>query len=379
MYPTLIRKTESKPIRLFLQDGALDTWNPLFDNWYTQNRSMEESLSFAGYDVNHSWGLLGHEGSHANSIFPDVMRWLWRDYPKPIEAGVSGNSMQQAVLAKGETWNQVGGCPSAGALAAAPNGDIYYANKTTGDIFKIGDSGLSTLFVHTNAPIAAEAFGKDGTLYVAQPSAGKLLSVSTSGQIATVATDIHIAGLFISSDGSIYASQPGAHDDDPSQILRITPSGEKTVLDTGLIHSTGVVLTPDHNLLFAAEGHTHWIYSYVLGSDGTLQDKQRFYWLHVAESATDAGDWADSTDLAEDLNGFLYVATRMGVQVCDRNGRVEAILTLPDGQVSSLCFGSNKFDTLYLVCADKIYKRKMQSTGAPGFLNPIKLPGFGAG
>lgn len=37
--------------RIFLQDGAQDTWNPLFDNWYTQNRSMEESLSFAGYDV----------------------------------------------------------------------------------------------------------------------------------------------------------------------------------------------------------------------------------------------------------------------------------------------------------------------------------------
>ena len=35
-YPTLIRKTEPKPIRIFLQDGAQDSWNPLFDNWYTQ-------------------------------------------------------------------------------------------------------------------------------------------------------------------------------------------------------------------------------------------------------------------------------------------------------------------------------------------------------
>jgi len=379
MYPTLIRKTEPKPIRLFLQDGALDTWNPLFDNWYTQNRSMEESLSFAGYDVNHSWGLLGHEGSHANSIFPDAMRWLWRDYPKPIESGTPANSMFKSVLAKGETWNQAGGLASAGALAAAPNGDVYVANKATGDIYKLSDSGAPTIFVHTNGPVAAQAFGKDGTLYVSQPTVGKILSVSPTGTVATIATGVHIAGLYASSDGAIYASEPGAHDDDPSKIWSITAAGAKTLLDSGVIHSTGLLLTPDHHLLFVAEGHTHWIYSYVLAADGTLQDKQRFYWLHVAESASDAGDWADSTDLAEDTNGDLYVATRMGVQICDRNGRVEGIMTLPDGTVSSLCFGGAKFDTLYIVCADKIYKRKLQIPGVPGFADPIKLPGFGAG
>jgi enterochelin esterase family protein len=24
----------------------------------------------------------GHNGKHGGAIFPDMLRWLWRDYPK---------------------------------------------------------------------------------------------------------------------------------------------------------------------------------------------------------------------------------------------------------------------------------------------------------
>jgi enterochelin esterase-like enzyme len=55
-YPALIRKTEPKPIRIFLEDGSADAWNPLFGSWYDANVNMESALSFAGYDVAHAWG-----------------------------------------------------------------------------------------------------------------------------------------------------------------------------------------------------------------------------------------------------------------------------------------------------------------------------------
>ena len=150
MYPTLVRKTEPKPIRIFLQDGAQDTWNPLFDNWYTQNRSMEESLSFAGYDVSHSWGTLGHEGSHAQSLFPDVVKWLWRDYPAPIVAGTSGNSMLRTVLVQGETWRVVGGVKSPGLLTAGPTGQVYVTDAAAKTVYKLDAGGVPTL----SSPIA---------------------------------------------------------------------------------------------------------------------------------------------------------------------------------------------------------------------------------
>lgn len=381
MYPTLIRKTEPKPIRIFLQDGSQDTWNPLFDNWWTQNRSMEESLSFAGYDVNHSWGTLGHEGSHAQSIFPDVVKWLWRDYPQPIKSGTSGNSMLRSVLPHDDGWQPVGGVyNSPSSLCANAQGDVIFTGSHGQATFKLGADGLThRTGIIGGDPITGEACAADGRLYVANVGDEKIWTYNADGQPGTtVARAIAADHLLVMNNGAIYATEPGAHDDEGSKIWLLTPTG-KNVVDTGLHHATGLAISPDHNLLFVAEGHTHWVYSYVVLPDGALQFKQRFYWLHTAESSDDAGDYTDATDMAVDQQGSLYVATRMGIQICDRNGRVEGILTRPEGQVTSLCFGGKNFDTLYMVCGGKIYKRKMQIPGVPGWSNPKPLPGFGAG
>src|SRR6266496_2830676 len=92
-YPTLIRKYEPKPIRIFLQDGSNDN-NGYGGDWYLANQAMLSALEFAGYDVNHVWGDGGHNGKHATAIFPDALRWLWRDYPAPIKANAEGKSKQ---------------------------------------------------------------------------------------------------------------------------------------------------------------------------------------------------------------------------------------------------------------------------------------------
>src|SRR3954451_22351693 len=45
-YPALIRKTDPKPIRVFLEDGASDAWNPLFGSWFDANLNMDSALTF---------------------------------------------------------------------------------------------------------------------------------------------------------------------------------------------------------------------------------------------------------------------------------------------------------------------------------------------
>src|SRR5262249_30396641 len=92
-YPTLIRKTEPKPIRIFLQDGSNDQ-NAYGGNWFLANQEMLSALQFAGYDVSHVWGDGGHNAKHAIAIFPDALRWLWRDYPTPITANPEHKSRQ---------------------------------------------------------------------------------------------------------------------------------------------------------------------------------------------------------------------------------------------------------------------------------------------
>jgi enterochelin esterase family protein len=78
VYPALIRKTDSKPIRVFLQDGSGDLDNA-HGNWPLANQQMAKSLEYAKYDFKFDYGDGGHNGIHGGAILPESMRWLWRD------------------------------------------------------------------------------------------------------------------------------------------------------------------------------------------------------------------------------------------------------------------------------------------------------------
>jgi enterochelin esterase family protein len=80
IYPAVIRKTERKPIRVFLQDGSGDLDNA-HGNWPLANQEMAASLKFAGYDYKFEYGDGGHNGKHGGAILPDSLRGLWRDFP----------------------------------------------------------------------------------------------------------------------------------------------------------------------------------------------------------------------------------------------------------------------------------------------------------
>lgn len=77
-YPSLIRKAEKKPVRVFLQDGSGDLDNA-HGNWWLANQQMAAALKFAGWDYKAVWVEGGHNGRHGGAIFPETLRWLWRD------------------------------------------------------------------------------------------------------------------------------------------------------------------------------------------------------------------------------------------------------------------------------------------------------------
>lgn len=87
-YPHLIRSTRGNPkaIRVFLQDGENDI-NLAEGNWTLANLQMDSALMFARYDYRFEMGTGGHDLKHGGAIFPDTLRWLWRDYPGVAGAG----------------------------------------------------------------------------------------------------------------------------------------------------------------------------------------------------------------------------------------------------------------------------------------------------
>ncbi len=365
VYPTLIRKFEPKPIRIFLQDGSRDL-NIYGGDWWMANQEMERALTFAGYEVKHAWGEGGHDGKHATEVFPDAVRWLWKDWPAPVKAG-AGSAQLQEILLPGEDWKLVGeGYRFTEGTAVNARGEVFFNDIPNSKTYKIGLDGKVTLFVPDAKNANGQAFGPDGRLY-AVTGTRQVVAYDQSGKAEVIADGIAGNDLVIGHDGGTYVTNPGGGRE-PSQVWYVSPKGDKRVVDRGLKFANGIALSPDQSLLYVADYASHWVYSYQVQPDGSLKDKQKFYHLHVPDTADDAG--ADG--MRVDRDGRLWVTTRMGLQVCDQAGRVNCIIPTPNGQVANLCFGGENFDTLFAACGDRVYKRKVKVRGANAFAEPFK-------
>jgi sugar lactone lactonase YvrE len=139
------------------------------------------------------------------------------------------------------------------------------------------------------------------------------------------------------------------------------------LVEAGVKTASGITRSPDHTLLYAADSASHWVYSYQIQADNTLAFGQKYYHLHTL----DTEDNAISGGMCVDRDGRLYVATAMGVQVCDQAGRVNCILPTP-GTCKNICFSGDDYDQLFVLCNGKVFKRTLKVKGANPTLPPIK-------
>ena len=91
VYPDLIRESEPKPIRVFLQDGLNDNrgrrrgeYDPKWD-WFAQNAKMVDALKEKQYDFNYVFGVGTHSNKHGGAVMPEMLRWLWRDMQRTVD------------------------------------------------------------------------------------------------------------------------------------------------------------------------------------------------------------------------------------------------------------------------------------------------------
>ena len=368
-YPSLIRRYEQKPIRIFLQDGSNDL-NILGGDWWMANQTMERALSFAGYEVEHVWGEGGHDGKHTTVIFPDALRWLWKDWPKPVGNLPTRNETLNNILVPGEGWQLVSqGYKFTEGPAVNAQGEVFFTDVPGNTIYKIGKDTKTDPFVSDLRRPDGQAFGPDGRLYVVLGGEQKIVAFDKQQKRTVIAEGFVGNDIVVANNGNIYVTNPPSDSENaPSKVWLIRPTGEKLVVDTGIKFSNGITLSPDQSLLYVADSRSHWVYSFTVRPDGTLGSKQRFFWLHVP----DTSDQSNADGLRVDVDGRLYVATAMGIQVCEQAGRVQCILPTPNGRVSNIAFGGENFDTLFAACGDRIYKRKLKVRGAQAWDKPSK-------
>jgi enterochelin esterase family protein len=81
-FPHLVRQTrdDPKPLRVFLADGENDL-NIDEGNWTLGNLNLASALQFAKYDHRFELAPGGHDLALAGELFPETLRWIWRDFP----------------------------------------------------------------------------------------------------------------------------------------------------------------------------------------------------------------------------------------------------------------------------------------------------------
>jgi len=393
--PVLVRKFEPKPLRVFLQSGTGDN-NLYCGDWWMANQMMERSLTWAGYDVNHAWGEGGHNQKHASQIFPDVLRWLWRDWQTNIEvkANPKGESKWRGyeVVGDGE-WSRIllptenrRAYERIEVLASSKDGEVTaagFAKKNTATLDDSPDAIL--IVVSSDGRIATFPFSGDsndsrglaynhkGSLCVGAdglPSAESVRGGRDGSKRASKPEDAVFQHLCFRSDGvliSTHASVGGR--------LRVSlPNGRVKSLEVKPLEFLGppvaITLSPDQSTLYFTGGKScEYVGSLQIGDDGSLQHCQRYGQLEcfgLADSEIAA------RGLCVDTNGWLYVATSLGIQVCDQAGRVNFIIPTPK-QPYDVCFGGKDLGELFIACGDTIYKRPTKAKGVvSGQQAPLK-------
>ena len=364
--PTLIRKTEPKPLRVFLQDGSHDL-NIYGGDWFLANQEMLSALEFSGYEVRQVWGNGGHSGSHMAALLPEALRWLWQDYPAPIQPGRNSRQPVFEILIPGQDWQLVAqGFRFTEGPAVNARGEVFFTDIPNNRIHRIDLAGQVSLFATNTGGANGLMFGPDGRLYACQDGRRRIVAYDPAGRETVVAEGAGSNDLTLNQQGDLYFTDPGTQ-----RVWFLNRRGERREVDRGIAFPNGVRLTPDQSLLLVDDTRGQFVYSFQVQADGTLRDKQPYFQLHLPPGEGQSG--ADGMTL--DREGRLYVATALGLQVCDQAGRVIAIIAKPQrAWLSNVCFGGPALDELYVTCGDKVFRRKTRAHGAlswqPSFVPP---------
>jgi gluconolactonase len=365
-FPVLIRKTEPKPIRIFLEDGRNDL-NNYTGNWWIANQDMLSAFEYAGYDVRYEWGDGEHNSRHATQIFPDALQWLWRDWPAPIKANPEGKSRQDVfqVLMPGEEWQLVGdGFRGTDGPAVNAAGEMFFSDPSTNRIHRTALDGKTTLFAENTNGGNGMMFGPDGRLYVGATRTKQIVAYDASGQMEVLAENAAVNDLAVNVKGDLYFTDTAAR-----RVWLLPKGGQPRVVDEGIESPNGVLFSPDQSLLYVSDyvGQLSWVFQ--IQPDGSLAHKQRYFYVHVADAATRSS----SDGMAVDADGRVYIATALGVQVFDQIGKCHAIIPAPNrAALSNVEFGGANMDEMYITNGDKVFKRKTKVKGVVSWRAPIK-------
>ncbi|NOT59897.1 MAG: gluconolactonase, partial [Acidobacteria bacterium] len=343
-------------------------------------------------------GEEGHNLRHGAAIMPEALRWLWREYPKPIEvkeppapvmpprpaqaANANPNAPRPpaqpggprgavtSIISFDKPWQQVGEIYSSVASPAADKeGNVYFADPASNRIYKSDASGKVTLFKDNTAGASALRTGADGRLYASQLARKRIVSYGASGDEKVVANNVTANDLALTAKGAIYFLDTAR-----KTVNLIDASGKARVVSNceNILNPTALTLSPDQQLLNIADGHFKYTWNYQVAADGSLTNGEPFHRLEMPELSPQSG----VAGLTVDSTGHLYATSALGIQVCEQIGRCAQLLSKPEAGsavIGNIAFGGAEKNWLYVTQGGKLFRRQVKRTGVSAW-EPVKPP-----
>ena len=343
--PEIVRKTEAKPLRIWMQDGANDHITPtepygtfFAGTWPRANQMLFDALEFEGYDAKLTIGTGGHDTKQGAAELPEALRWLWRDYAEtgkvqPIVPHPPAALNDAGWMTRGSVWATVDAIGSWEGTTFTPfNLDGFSINN-------------DPVFAGENAYLLCEHAGR-------KECSGIPRFVGAHNNTAYVVHPNHtIAQVSIKLHAPIQPHARSQPTDKKNAMLRVVASPTET--------PGGLALSPDQAMLVVTDLENRHQWSMRLQADGTPTSAEPVYRLEVLN------DDGGASGAAFDSLGQVYFATALGVQVCEANGRVAMILNspVPDKVVEAVAFGGPERDWLYVIADGKLFRRRMKVHG----------------
>jgi len=133
--------------------------------------------------------------------------------------------------------------------------------------------------------------------------------------------------------------------DKVSALYRVDPDLQVTRADGPYLCANGPTFSPDLGTLWHAESYDRIVYAFDLGPDGALRNRREFVRFE--------GDWGAPDGMTTDAQGGVWIAHYGGGRISRflPDGRLDFQIMLPASQITSLVFGGERLDHLYVTSA----------------------------
>ena len=373
VYPSWVRKTEPKPIRVYMSDTSGDIDNP-FGSWPWSNQLMASALKYMGYDLRFDWTQgYAHNDDYGSSLFPEAIQWLWRtETHTPVfdtRGDLGGDLTLLNLLVPGESWKVVAdNLGFADALCSDAQGNIYFSDMKAPAVYKISATDGTRTEICKESVSGLE-FSPDGKQLIGcQGAKSRIISIDlVSKEVKTIAQDVMPNDLAVTGQGHILFTDTAA-----GQVVRVDPNtGKTSVADSGISKPNGIALSNDGGTLAVSDyaGDSTWMFR--INPAGELDAKMPVMPMRLPIDpkgefkfnepppyvAASKGD-----GMAVDKKGRYYVTSELGVQIFDPTGRPCGLLPKPnkDQPLTTCILAGPNHNTLFVANGTTIYSRVLQ-------------------